>query len=188
MNDVQSLQLLQRCEAGEIDAIEELVDTYQTTVYRLALSILDDPSEADEVAQDTLLNALDHLASFRGEAVFTTWLYAITLNLCRGRLRKRRSHERLTSLVREVFRYRAELGTPGAGAFSAPISKILTPDRVRPARVGVLRTLHTNRRTTDRKSHRRCRGCHAKRSGRTAGSICHRRLCLYRLVVRCILP
>ena len=108
MNEVNQLQLLQRCEAGEADAIEEFVHTYQPTAYRLALSILDDPDEADEAAQDALLTALDHLASYRGEAAFTTWLYAVTLNLCRGRLRKRRSHERLVHLLKEVFHIHRE--------------------------------------------------------------------------------
>ena len=104
MNEVNPLQLLQRCEAGEAAAIDEFVRTYQPTAYRLALSILDDPSEADEAAQDALVTALGRLGSFRGEAAFTTWLYTITLNLCRGRLRKRRSRQRLAHLLHEVFR------------------------------------------------------------------------------------
>ena len=102
------LLLLQRCEAGEASAIEEFVHTYQPAAYRLALSILDDPEEADEAAQDALLTALDHLASYRGEAAFTTWLYAITLNLCRGRLRKRHSYERLVHILQDVFRIHSE--------------------------------------------------------------------------------
>jgi len=103
MSELNSLQLLQRCEAGEVGAIEEFFHTYQPISYRLALSILDDPSEADEAAQDALVTALDRLASFRGEAAFTTWLYILTLNLCRQRLRKRRSRARLARLLQVVF-------------------------------------------------------------------------------------
>lgn len=108
------LLLLQRCEAGEAGAIEEFVDTYQLAAYRLALSILDDPAEADEAAQDVLLTALAHLKSYRGEAAFTTWLYAVTLNLCRRRLRKRRSHERLVHLLREAIHIYSETLHPEA--------------------------------------------------------------------------
>jgi RNA polymerase sigma-70 factor (ECF subfamily) len=104
MSEVNPLQLLQRCEAGEAAAIDEFVRTYQPAAYRLALSILDDPAEADEAAQDALVTALGRLASFRGEAAFTTWLYAITLNLCRARLRRRRSRLRLARILQEVFR------------------------------------------------------------------------------------
>ena len=66
MNNVNPLRLIQRYEAGETGAIEEFVHTYQPASYRLALSILDDPAEAEEVAQDALVTALDRLASFRG--------------------------------------------------------------------------------------------------------------------------
>ena len=114
MNEVRQIQLIQRCEAGEKGAIEEFVGTYQPDAYRLALSILDDPAEADEVAQDALVAALNRLASFRGEAALTTWLYAITLNLCRGRLRKRRSRERLSRLLSEFFSIHSETQHPEA--------------------------------------------------------------------------
>lgn len=112
MNDVNPLQLIQRCEAGEASAIDEFVHTYQLASYRLALSILDDPAEADEAAQDTLVIALDRLASYRGEAAFTTWLYALTLNLCRARLRKRRARQRLAGILQDVFRLHAETRRP----------------------------------------------------------------------------
>ena len=114
MNDVNPLTLLQRCEAGEAGAIEEFVHTYQLASYRLALSILDDPVEAEEAAQDALVTALDRLDSYRGEAAFTTWLYTLTLNLCRARLRKRRARQRLTSLLQEVFRLHAQPAHPEA--------------------------------------------------------------------------
>jgi len=109
MSKVSPLQLLQRCEAGEADAIEEFVRNYLPASFRLALSILDDPAEADEAAQDAMVTALDRLASFRGEAAFTTWLYTLTLNICRERLRKRRSHQRLARLLQEVFHIHTEI-------------------------------------------------------------------------------
>jgi RNA polymerase sigma-70 factor, ECF subfamily len=112
MNEVKPLRLLERCESGEVDAMEEFVRTYLPNSYRLALSVLDDPAAADDVAQDTLLTALERLPSFRAEAAFTTWLYTITLNLCRKRLRKRRSRARLTRLLPEIFTMHAETQHP----------------------------------------------------------------------------
>src|SRR3990172_4835947 len=114
MNDVNPLHLIRRCEAGETGAIEEFVHTYQLVSYRLALSILDDPAEAEEAAQDALITALDRLASFRGGAAFTTWLYTLTLNLCRMRLRKRRSRQRLAGILQEVFRIHNQTHYPEA--------------------------------------------------------------------------
>jgi len=87
--------LIDNCQAGDDHAIGELVRAYHPAVFRLALSILDDPAEAEEAAQDVFLAALRALGQYRRAAAFTTWLYAITVNLCRGRLRRRRARERL---------------------------------------------------------------------------------------------
>jgi len=90
---------LERCRAGEPAAIEWLVKTHQAALYRLALSILDDPAEADEAVQETFLAALRRLSSYRGQAAFTTWLYAIAVNVSRSRWRKGRAWQRLRDLL-----------------------------------------------------------------------------------------
>lgn len=79
------------------------VRAHQQPVYRLALSILDDPAEAEEAAQDALVAALNALDTYRGDSAFTTWLYAITLNTCRTRLRKHRSRDRLLDTLKALF-------------------------------------------------------------------------------------
>jgi RNA polymerase sigma-70 factor (ECF subfamily) len=105
MNYVDTWQLLTRCRQGDSLAIEALVQTYSPLAFRLALSLLDDPAEAEEAAQDALIAALSKLDTFRGQAKFTTWLYTITLNVCRGRLRKRRAQARLTGILQALFRF-----------------------------------------------------------------------------------
>lgn len=84
-------------------ALESMVVAHRPIIYRLALSILDDAAEADEAAQDALLAALKAVGSYRGDAAFTTWLYAITLNVCRARLRKRRTADRLLHTLKTFF-------------------------------------------------------------------------------------
>ncbi|MDI6770686.1 MAG: sigma-70 family RNA polymerase sigma factor [Anaerolineales bacterium] len=88
-------QLIERCRQGDALAVESVVRDYEQSVFRLAFSILDDADEAAEATQDAFLSAFDALAEYRGEASFFTWLYSITVNVCRMRLRKRRSHLRL---------------------------------------------------------------------------------------------
>lgn len=105
MNQLEMAQLIRRCRTSDAHAIEELVHNYQPVVYRMALSVTDDPAEADEAAQDTLVQALGALNTYRGQAAFTTWLYAITLNVCRGRLRKRRARERLAQGLCALLRF-----------------------------------------------------------------------------------
>lgn len=80
-----------------------LVEAYRPALFRMALSVLDDPAEADEATQDALVQAFARLDSYRGECTFTNWLYAITLNTCRGRLRKRRTRERLAQALQVLF-------------------------------------------------------------------------------------
>ena len=97
-------QWLAKCRGGDSLAIERLVQTHQQDVYRLALSILDDPEEADDATQEVFLAALRSLDSFRGDSSLKTWLFSITINLCRSRLQKGKSRERLSQVLQSVFR------------------------------------------------------------------------------------
>jgi RNA polymerase sigma-70 factor (ECF subfamily) len=101
-------QLLQRSLTGDAADVQVLVQTYQQAVYRLALSILRDPAEAEEATQDTFVNALSALDSYRNEASLKTWLFAITINLCRKRLKKRKAKELLIRTLGSLFRFSGE--------------------------------------------------------------------------------
>jgi RNA polymerase sigma-70 factor (ECF subfamily) len=94
--------LIHLSREGDVAAIEALVHAYESRLYRLALSMLNDPAEADEATQDAFIKALGHLDSYRGEASLATWLYAIALNVCRGRLRQRRARARLAQVWRTL--------------------------------------------------------------------------------------
>jgi RNA polymerase sigma-70 factor, ECF subfamily len=95
--------LLQACRAGNAHAIDELVSTYRPAVFRFALSFLDDPAEADDAAQEAFVAALRALSRYRGDSAFTTWLYAITANVCRSRLRRRRAQQRLAQTLQMLL-------------------------------------------------------------------------------------
>lgn len=111
-------RVLSGCEDGDAAAIEALVHAYRHPVYRFALSILHDPAEADEATQDSIVAAIDKLDTYRREASFKTWLFAITLNTCRGRLRKRRVREKLLRPLAALFgRVAQESAHPEENAF-----------------------------------------------------------------------
>lgn len=101
--NIDTQQLVAQCQAGDTRAIEMLIRAHHPTVYRLALSVLNDPADADEAAQEALLAALAALDSYQGKAAFSTWLYTITLNACRQHLRRQRFQERLKNLVSRVW-------------------------------------------------------------------------------------
>ena len=97
---MNTVKLLTLCRQGDTLALERLVNEYRPAVYRLAYSILEDGPEAEEAAQDVFVAALKGLGSYRCESSLTTWLYAITVNLCRDRLRARRTRERLAQALK----------------------------------------------------------------------------------------
>jgi len=100
-------RLIELCRVGDSAAIENFVQTYQQDVYRLALSILDDPGEGEDATQEALLSALRSLDSFHGTSSLKTWLYSITVNICRNRLQRHKRHERLTKILGEILRVRS---------------------------------------------------------------------------------
>ena len=70
-------RLLDRLRAGDARAFEELVTAHQHRVYGVALRMLGNGAEAEDVAQETFLRAYRAIAGFRGEARLSTWLYGI---------------------------------------------------------------------------------------------------------------
>ena len=85
-------QLMQRVLAGETDLFYELIKPYERGVFLAATSILGNDADAEEVAQEAILKAFRHLAGFRQEAKFSTWLTQITINEAKMKLRKDRRH------------------------------------------------------------------------------------------------
>lgn len=97
-------RLIERCRAGDSTAVEHFVQTYQRDMYRLALSIMDDSNEADEATQESLLAALRALDSFHGDSSLKTWLFSITVNICRTRLQRQKRRERLQQVLDGILR------------------------------------------------------------------------------------
>jgi len=75
-----------RLRRGDPRAFEELVIAYQHRVFGVALRMLRNRSEAEEIAQEVFLRVHGAVEDFRGEAKLSTWLYAITSRLCLNRL------------------------------------------------------------------------------------------------------
>lgn len=94
-----SPELVDRCRSGDQAAWKELVDLTYRDVYSLCLRILGDPDDASEATQDAFLKAWRGLKGFRGDAMFTTWLYRVATNaaISKHRSRTRRNrHEART--------------------------------------------------------------------------------------------
>ena len=88
-------ELVARASAGEIDSFNQLVSRWERPIYALAYRTLGREEDARDVVQEAFLRAYRGLRGFKGEAKFSSWLYRITLNLCRDWIRR----ERRTPLV-----------------------------------------------------------------------------------------
>jgi RNA polymerase sigma-70 factor, ECF subfamily len=84
----KEMEWIARILRGERDLFHELIRPYERTVFLTAVSVLRDSTEAEDAAQEAMIKAYRALASFRGDAKFSTWLTTITLNEARSRLRK----------------------------------------------------------------------------------------------------
>jgi len=74
--------------AADLDgAFRDLVTAHEDRLYTIALRLLGDPRDAEEVAQEVFLRVHRSIREFRGEAKLSTWLYAITSRLCLNRMR-----------------------------------------------------------------------------------------------------
>lgn len=79
-------QLIEKVLAGNLEAFNQIVKSYQRPIYYLALRMLKNPESADEVTQKTFLKAYRALSGFQFKSSLKTWLSAIALNLCRTEL------------------------------------------------------------------------------------------------------
>ena len=87
MRDPNDEDLLKRLQAGDERAVAELSDAYRFKIYQLAFRYLRNKEDAEEVAQDVLYKVYRNIASFRGDAALSSWIYRITFNAAMSRLR-----------------------------------------------------------------------------------------------------
>jgi RNA polymerase sigma-70 factor (ECF subfamily) len=83
--------LIRAAQKGERTAFDALVRRYDRSVLRLALHMLNNEQDAQDVHQEAFIKAYRHLSNFRFECSFYTWLYRIVTNLCLDQLRRRKS-------------------------------------------------------------------------------------------------
>ena len=90
MTSMTDEELVARATAGDLDSFNQLVTRWERPIFALAYRTLGREEDARDVVQDAFLRAFRGLKGFKGEAKFSSWLYRITLNLCRDWIRKER--------------------------------------------------------------------------------------------------
>ena len=81
--------LVRRAQAGDREALSALVQSQQSYVYSIAMSLMHNPADAADMTQESFIRLLRSLGTYRGETKFTTWLYRLVTNICLDGLRRR---------------------------------------------------------------------------------------------------
>ncbi len=105
--------LLQRIQAGDPNALQSLVEKYQPVVFRVAMSILDNPERAVAASREAFIIALNRLETLGAGVDFSTWLTHIVVNICRLRLSRQRRRKRWQRLRLGFFQIKT-LSIPSA--------------------------------------------------------------------------
>ena len=88
--EISEEELVRRAQAGDLDAFEALTTRYEQRIFSLAMRMLRQEQDAEDVTQQTFLSALENLDGFRGEASFATWLFRIATHAALKIIRKRK--------------------------------------------------------------------------------------------------
>ncbi|MBU0494131.1 MAG: sigma-70 family RNA polymerase sigma factor [Chloroflexi bacterium] len=137
-------RLVAECRRGNQQAYAHLVDTYQRLVYSVSYRLLDDPTEAEDAAQEAFLAAFRGLDTFREGAPLAPWLSRIAHNHCLRRLRKR--NPGTVSLEEQPLPDMEPLGQRIADPAPSP-EDLLTQSEIRAALESAILSLPVHYRT-----------------------------------------
>jgi RNA polymerase sigma-70 factor (ECF subfamily) len=97
--DVADSYLVQRAQEGYLDAYAELVERHGVLAYRVALRLLGNHHDAEDIAQEALVAAWQQLPQFRADSNFSTWLYRIVTRRALNRITRTKSGQSLDLLT-----------------------------------------------------------------------------------------
>ncbi|HXX54275.1 MAG TPA: sigma-70 family RNA polymerase sigma factor [Thermodesulfovibrionales bacterium] len=98
-------ETVSRCKRGDLDAYQALVEKYQKMMLNISYRMVGSYEDACEIVQDSFVSAYRGIKGFEGKARFSTWLYAIVVNLSKNRIKqlKNLGHHEGLSMDRRVL-------------------------------------------------------------------------------------
>jgi len=91
---IAEMDLIELLKKKDRAAFKSVVETWQDMVYNTAIGILQNAQDAEDVTQETFMQAFESVASFKGESKFSTWLYRITVSKAMDHIRKKKRKKR----------------------------------------------------------------------------------------------
>ena len=93
MSAISDQHYIDKILQGETNTFAVLVDRYKDMIFTLAIKMVKNREEAEEVAQDTFIKIYSSLNKFKGDSKFSTWIYKIAYNTCLDRLKKNKKED-----------------------------------------------------------------------------------------------
>ncbi len=87
---IEETELIESLKKKDRAAFKSVVETWQDMVYNTAIGILQNAEDAEDVTQETFMQAFESVSSFKGESKFSTWLYRITVSKAMDHIRKKK--------------------------------------------------------------------------------------------------
>lgn len=82
--------LVDRARMGDVEAFEKLIEGCQKKVFNIAYKMIGNYDDANELAQEVFLKAFRSIKKFKGDSLFSTWIYKVTANVCLDEIRRRK--------------------------------------------------------------------------------------------------
>ena len=132
MTREEELAIIRRVQKGDVNAFEALVRAYEKNVYNLALRMMGNAQDAEDMAQEAFLKAYNSLPGFRGDSRFSVWLYRIVSNVCLDQLRKKSKRPTVSLSMEDEDGEETQLDLPDtAQSPEEALEKKLTREAVR---------------------------------------------------------
>jgi len=125
----KDFELIQAINSGQYDLFHDLVKRYEQKLYNFSLRMCRNPSDAEDMVQETFLNVFRYLRDFRHETKFKNWLYRIAASSCLKKRRKSKfAPERELSLEEFIPKDEAEAQTQIPDWALMPLEKLLNAE------------------------------------------------------------
>lgn len=81
-------EIIKRIVSGETKYFKEIINKYKNAIYNHSRSFLRNAQDAEDVTQEIFINIFNNLKKFRGDSKLSTWIYRITVNTCKNKLKQ----------------------------------------------------------------------------------------------------
>ncbi|WP_010252495.1 RNA polymerase sigma factor [Acetivibrio cellulolyticus] len=93
--------LVEKSKSGDVEAFEQLIESCQKKVFNIAYRMIGNYDDANELAQEVFIKAFRSIKKFKGDSLFSTWIYKVTANVCLDEIRRRKK-KMVVSLDEEI--------------------------------------------------------------------------------------